>query len=247
MNPRLPRNLFPCNVIHEIKFMKTFPAICGDDRARICSTARQRLAPTLAGGRGSLETQCHKRPERKTKWCCPVKVGEWFCRLLFLVTFVVPPSSTLVATGLDSHRNIDQYGHKLWTSQSGLPGEAVYQVLQTSDGYLWLRTSAGLVRFDGVGFTRIEPMVEGVPFREAVRTISKTTDGNLLVRGASQTVVYKSGHFENLLASAPLPDGTVRVATQSTDGSVWIGADDFIYLARAGHVDMLRRGTTWIT
>jgi ligand-binding sensor domain-containing protein len=120
-------------------------------------------------------------------------------------------------------------------------------VVQTSDGYLWLRTSAGLVQFDGERFARIDPSAEGVPFREEVRTISKTTDGLLLVRGASQTNVYRSGHFENLLPAAPLPDGTVRIASQSTDGSIWIGADDFIYVARANHVDMLRQGTSWIT
>src|ERR1022692_2655569 len=57
-----------------------------------------------------------------------------------------------LAYGLDPHKTIDQYGHDLWTSQNGLPGEAVYQILQSPDGYLWLRTSAGLVRFDGVRF-----------------------------------------------------------------------------------------------
>ena len=167
--------------------------------------------------------------------------------ILIAVFLCTPGHAALASDGLDPRKDIDQYGHRVWTSQSGVPGEAVYQVLQTSDGYLWLRTSAGLVRFDGVGFSRIEPLVEGVPFRETVRAISKTTDGLLLVRGASQTVVYRSGHFENLLPSTPLPDGTVRIAMQSTDGSVWIGADDFIYLVRADHVDMLRRGTSWIT
>jgi PAS domain S-box-containing protein len=167
---------------------------------------------------------------------------------ILIVTFLCTPGyGTLASDGLDPRRDIDQYGHRVWTSQSGVPGEAIYQVLQTSDGYLWLRTSAGLVQFDGERFVRIDPAVEGVPFRETVRTISKTTDDHLLVRGASQTIVYRSGRFESLLPSAPLPDGTVRIATQSTDGSVWIGADDFIYLARGDHVDMLRSGTSWIT
>jgi len=155
--------------------------------------------------------------------------------------------AAFASNGLDPRKDIDQYGHRVWTSQSGVPGEAVYQVLQTSDGYLWLRTSAGLIQFDGERFTRIDPAVEGVPFREVVRTISTTTDGHLLVRGASQTIVYRSGRFENLLRPAGLPDGTVRIAAQAADGGVWIGADDFIYLARADHVDMLRQGTSWIT
>src|ERR1035438_689136 len=44
-----------------------------------------------------------------------------------------------IALALDPGKNIDQYGHDTWTSQNGLPREAVYQILQTRDGYLWLR------------------------------------------------------------------------------------------------------------
>jgi hypothetical protein len=50
-------------------------------------------------------------------------------------------SSAGVLLGLDPGKHIDQYGHDSWTSQQGLPGEAVYQILQTHDGYLWMRTS----------------------------------------------------------------------------------------------------------
>jgi PAS domain S-box-containing protein len=164
----------------------------------------------------------------------------------FITFLSVPACTTFASDGLDSRRDIDQYGHRVWTSQNGVPGEAVYQVLQTVDGYLWLRTSAGLVQFNGDRFARIDPSVEGIPFGEAVRAISKTTDGHLLVRGASQTIVYRSGRFEKLSPAAPLPDGTVRVAAQSTDGAIWIGADDFIYVARGDHLDMLRQGTSWI-
>jgi PAS domain S-box-containing protein len=102
------------------------------------------------------------------------------------------------------------------------------------------------VRFDGDEFTRIDPVVDGVPFQETVRTISKTTDACLLVRGASHTIVYRSGHFEILLPSTPLPDGTVRIAAQSPDGNLWIGSDDFIFLAQGDRLSMLQRGTSWI-
>jgi PAS domain S-box-containing protein len=177
----------------------------------------------------------------------PVKAGGWwFARLFILVTLLVPPNSAVFASGLDPHRNIDQYGHKVWSSQSGVPGEAVYQVLQTADGYLWLRTSAGLVRFDGVRFVRIDPSVEGEPLREAIKAICKTSEGNLLVRGPSKTLLNRLGRFENLLPPNPLPDGSVRLVIQSSKESVWIGADDFIYLAEGRRLTMLRRGTSWI-
>ena len=41
----------------------------------------------------------------------------------------------------------------VWTSKEGLPENSVISVIQTRDGYLWLGTLNGLVRFDGNHFT----------------------------------------------------------------------------------------------
>ena len=46
-----------------------------------------------------------------------------------------------------------QYQIKSWTTDDGLPQNTVYSIVQTRDGYLWLATLDGLVRFDGVKFT----------------------------------------------------------------------------------------------
>lgn len=45
-----------------------------------------------------------------------------------------------------------QYRIDSWTADNGLPIGAVNRVLQTRDGYLWLATYAGLVRYDGAAF-----------------------------------------------------------------------------------------------
>ena len=58
-----------------------------------------------------------------------------------------------VAFGLDPHKAITQYAHHFWTSQDGLPHNSVRAMAQTTDGYMWLGTHAGLARFDGVQFT----------------------------------------------------------------------------------------------
>ena len=153
---------------------------------------------------------------------------------------------TLDAKGLDRDKLIDQYGHDVWTSQSGLPGVAVYQILQSPDGYLWLRTSAGLVRFDGVRFVLVTPVVGGHPINEPVKAISKSADGDLLVRSISRTLVYRNGVFSDYRPPAPLPDGEIRVLFESKQHEVFIGSDDFIYLIQNGAIKMLRRGTGWI-
>ncbi len=131
---------------------------------------------------------------------------------------------------LSPAKQIDQYGHDIWTSQHGLPGEAVYQILQTPDGYLWMRTSAGLVRFDGVRFVPMDEAIGNQP----VKAIAPSADGDLLIRTTTRTVVYRRGEFSDYLPPAPLPDGGIRALFESRSHQVFVGSDDFIYRIEAG-------------
>jgi signal transduction histidine kinase/CheY-like chemotaxis protein/ligand-binding sensor domain-containing protein len=152
-----------------------------------------------------------------------------------------------IALALDPGKNIDQYGHDTWTSQNGLPREAVYQILQTRDGYLWLRTSAGLVRFDGARFVTIFPRVGGKIVEEKVKAIAQGADGDLLVRTPSRTLIYQNGTFRDYRPPATLEDGDIRVLFESKRHEVFVGAEDFIYLIEDRGPKMLRRGTGWIS
>ena len=42
--------------------------------------------------------------------------------------------------------------HNTWRIEQGLPQNTINAVVQTPDGYLWLGTEEGIVRFDGVHF-----------------------------------------------------------------------------------------------
>ena len=57
------------------------------------------------------------------------------------------------ARALDPSKAITQYAHQVWKTDSGLPQNSIQAILQTRDGYIWLGTERGLVRFDGVQFT----------------------------------------------------------------------------------------------
>ena len=59
--------------------------------------------------------------------------GAWARAVAVLAAALCLPS---IALALDPGKNIDQYGHDTWTAQNGLPGEAVYHILQSRDGYL---------------------------------------------------------------------------------------------------------------
>src|SRR5258707_7969476 len=66
-----------------------------------------------------------------------------------LLTAAVAPR----ALALDPGRSLTQYVHRIWQMQQGLPQATIFSIWQTHDGYLWLGTQAGPMRFDGVRFT----------------------------------------------------------------------------------------------
>jgi signal transduction histidine kinase/ligand-binding sensor domain-containing protein len=73
------------------------------------------------------------------------------CLLPLLVALGAFVSNT--AAALNPARPLSQYGHSTWKLRAGaIPGQPI-DMTQTDDGYLWLGTSAGLLRFDGVRFT----------------------------------------------------------------------------------------------
>jgi len=63
--------------------------------------------------------------------------------------------------GIDPSLRIDQLHHTSWTQENAGIGE-IKQVVQTSDGFLWLKTSTlDLLRFDGVRLETIETALAG--------------------------------------------------------------------------------------
>src|SRR5580704_16140059 len=81
---------------------------------------------------------------------CTVGGGVTFGLLFSLLT---APSLFAVNPNL----SLDQYLHTSWTQEEGSALPPVEALAQTADGYLWLGTSKGLIRFDGMRFTEWSP------------------------------------------------------------------------------------------
>jgi ligand-binding sensor domain-containing protein len=60
------------------------------------------------------------------------------------------------AFAIDPNRAMSQYVRERWGTEEGFPKGPVYVITQTTDGYLWIGTEAGLVRFDGWNFRLIK-------------------------------------------------------------------------------------------
>ena len=72
----------------------------------------------------------------------------WFLLALVCCSFWSTPAQALEPT-----KALTQYVQEVWQQEEGLPENDVTAVIQTRDGYIWLGTEEGLVRFDGIHFT----------------------------------------------------------------------------------------------
>ena len=99
-------------------------------------------------------------------------------RILYLLIF-----SLLVTTAAAQDFNYIQY-----TVTDGLPSNTVYDVKQDTDGYIWLATDAGLVRFDGRKFTTFTQS-DGLPSND-VLMLYPDRSGRLWIAPMHNSVCY---------------------------------------------------------
>src|SRR5437016_2465748 len=101
----------------------------------------------LGGMKRGTSRNRHLARGRRASHCgTSVEVCLWVA-----VLFLGAPA----ASGLNPEHKLTQYVHRIWQTQPGLPQTAIFAVSQTRDGYLWLGTESGVVRFDGVRFTPV--------------------------------------------------------------------------------------------
>ncbi|MGD0442803.1 MAG: two-component regulator propeller domain-containing protein [Edaphobacter sp.] len=119
------------------------------------------------------------------------------------------------AFGLDPTRKISQYAHDKWGGDKGFIGGPIYAIRQSADGYLWIGTERGLVRFDGSNFTLIQrPLPDSAPIGP-VRGLVTDASGNLWIRlEGPRMLLYHDGKFEDPSSRFDL-QGIIFTATVS--------------------------------
>ncbi len=147
--------------------------------------------------------------------CVSIFGATWDSLSLCLVWLVV--FSSLVA---QAHA---QYGYDVWTADDGLPQNIIRGIGQTSDGYLWIVTLDGLVRFDGVRFTVFNKDNTSGIASNRFRAMYQDKNGDLwLCNEAGGLTRYHNGSFRAYGTQDGIPGYVVDGLTGDDAGHFWI-------------------------
>lgn len=173
----------------------------------------------------------------------------------------------LTAWGGEPEPNLVSEGGAIrsWGVAEGLPADSVTAIIQTRDGYLWVGTSAGLVRFDGVRFTRFK--LPGTVTNAAVHVTALCEDasGSLWVGSQADGLFQREGEtFRRFASEERLLDKNITSLAADAADSLWIGTRAGLnrwngtnvtsFTSREGLADqnvsgvhVARSGAVWIT
>lgn len=97
---------------------------------------------------------------------------------------------------LDSEKSLAQYNIDSWTTEDGLPTNSLLSLCQTSDGYLWISSYDGLIRFDGNEFLNYNKSNVKEFETNTIRKLAEGTNGELwMTTQGNGLVSHKNGRF----------------------------------------------------
>jgi signal transduction histidine kinase/ligand-binding sensor domain-containing protein len=122
---------------------------------------------------------------------------------------------------LDRSSSLQQASHTAWGEQQGAPAMAP-ALAQTADGFLWIGSSTGLARFDGVSFVP-QPAPSGAPGSPWVRSLFVDQEKRLWVGYAfgGASAMGERGKVDHFAAGQGLPEGSIKCFQQTPDGAIW--------------------------
>ena len=125
-----------------------------------------------------------------------------------------------------------------WSAEDGLPDSEVISVLQTRDGYLWLGSLHGLVRFDGIHFTVFDQ--QNTPGLTSDRIVYLFEDSrtNLWVgTESSGLLAVKDGQIRDFSSNSVKIVGKVIYAEEDPPGNILFSAAGGFSIYRDGKMN----------
>jgi signal transduction histidine kinase/ligand-binding sensor domain-containing protein len=135
------------------------------------------------------------------------------------------------------------YGRQTWMMENGLPQNTVQAVLQTRNGFVWLGTEVGLVRFDGNAFEVFDKTSSPALPGNDVQCLVETRDDALWVGTSEGLAQWKNGGVKSFTTKDGLPGNDIRALAEDSSGTLWVYTDEG--LARLNTQQRFEKSEEW--
>ncbi len=150
--------------------------------------------------------------------------------VLYAIALAAILSGAPQAFGISPSNLTTGYTRRLWRTQDGLPDQTVQAIAQTPDGYLWIGTKGGLLRFDGSHFVVYDHADTPGLSESSINCLSVSRDGSLWIGTEGGGLVrYRDQVFRAYPTEDGLSDSFVRAIFEDDRGVLWVGGDQGLF------------------
>ena len=143
----------------------------------------------------------------------------------FLALFIVLAGVLLTMRpcvfGLDPNLDVSQYTHTAWKVREGFSKGDISSITQAPDGYIWLGTAFGLLRFDGVRTAPWEPPQNQHLPSNTIYSLLAARDGTLWIGTTKGLASWKDGKLSEY---AELAGQVIFALLEDREGTIWVGS-----------------------
>ena len=174
---------------------------------------------------------------RKISSAAAYLAGLFFSPVFFAAVFFLSTApclaagkaeNTSVTPIVDPFSDDTSYSAILYDNTNGLPSSEANAIAQTSDGFIWIGSYSGLVRYDGNSFER---MNEGTGITSVTCLYADSADRLWIGTNESGVFLMQDNEIQDFDGGERLAETSVRSITEDKDGRIYIGTTDGITVA----------------
>ncbi|MDR3799861.1 MAG: two-component regulator propeller domain-containing protein [Terracidiphilus sp.] len=168
----------------------------------------------------------------------------WATTMLCVCLLLAPASAAQSSTAKNRATGEPEWNYMVrsWQSQNGLPEQTVQAFAEGRDGYLWVGTTGGLLRFDGAGFHLFNHANTPAFQEDDVFSLLATRDGTLWIGTSGGGLIeWRNGAFHALPAERGQSTAYVRAMTEDHHGRLWVATDGGLFWVKDGRLESVER------
>lgn len=144
-------------------------------------------------------------------------------------------ATPVAATSAPAPKPISAFYREVWTTRQGLPHNQVNAIAQTRDGYLWLGTWEGLVRYNGLEFQIFDRRNTPALKDNGIRSLRASADGAVVIGTSRGGVTIRRGdRWETWTKANGLAQDEIMDAMLDRRDRLWV-ATESMGLTRIDH------------